>query len=259
MASPGSVTVVGRGRAGGAFATALRDAGWSVRTRPGRPDAGPGAADAHRTGGAVLIDSDLVLVCVPDAAVAPVASTLRVAQHSVVAHCAGSLGTDALAPHRRRGSIHPLVALPDAAQGAARLRGAWFACAGDPLVEVVASTLGGRTVAVADEDRRRYHAAACVAANHLVALMSQVERLAPPGVPLEAYLDLARGALDDVAEWGPAAALTGPVARNDLATVAGHLADIDERERAAYLALADLAARLAGTAHPSSSLDPPPS
>lgn len=236
-----SVTVVGRGRAGRSFATALRSSGWSVTELAGR--SGPRRVDPG---------TDLVLVCVPDAVVGAVAAELDVTAGAVVAHCAGSLGTDVLGARARTGSIHPLVALPDAERGAARLRGAWFAVSGDPLVSEVVAALGGRRVVVDDDSRRRYHAAASVAANHLVALMAQVERLAPDGVPLDAYLDLARGALADVAEVGPAAALTGPVARGDLSTVEGHLDAIAPDERALYLALADAAAHLAGTPAPSS-------
>ena len=84
-----------------------------------------------------------------------------------------------------------------------------------------------------------------IAANHLVALLGQVERVAASiGAPLDAYLDLARGSLDDVADLGPAAALTGPVRRGDTATVERHLAALPEEERAAYAALAAEAGRL---------------
>ncbi len=92
----------------------------------------------------------------------------------------------------------------------------------------------------------RIHAAAVVASNHLVALMGQVQRIgAAAGVPLQAYLDLAAGTLDNVAELGPQAALTGPVSRGDWATLRRHLAAIEPSERPAYLALAEAAARLA--------------
>ena len=100
-------------------------------------------------------------------------------------------------------------------------------------------------VEVADADRIRYHATAVVAANHLVALLGQVERLARSiDVPLDAYLDLARGALDNAASLGPAAALTGPVARGDWDTVASHLDALPDGERALYSLLADAAHRL---------------
>ena len=155
---------------------------------------------------------------------------------TVVAHLAGSLGLDVLAPHPRRAALHPLVSLPDAEVGARRLRaGAWFAVAGDPpgslaLMEALVADLGGRSFTVADADRAAYHAAAAIASNHLVALLGQVERVAAgAGVPLEAYLDLVRATLDNVAEMGPAAALTGPVARGDWATVERHRAALARR------------------------------
>jgi predicted short-subunit dehydrogenase-like oxidoreductase (DUF2520 family) len=143
--------------------------------------------------------------------------------------------------------LHPLVALPNPERGADRLVGAWFGLAqeGDPLLEQVVAELHGRAVHIAEEGWVRYHAAAVVAANHLVALMGQVERIAAGvGAPLAAYLDLARGSLDDVAALGPVAALTGPVRRGDTATVARHLAALPEDERDAYRALAEEAAKL---------------
>lgn len=230
------VRIIGPGRAGGALATALSGAGWRVDGPLGR-DHDP---DAVTTG------ARLVLLAVPDAAVAPVAASLAPGE-AIVAHVAGSLGLDVLAPHRGVASVHPLVSLPGPTLGARRLAGAWFAVAGDPAASEVVDALGGRAVQVADEDRTTYHAAAAVAANHLVALLGQVERLAGTvGVPLEAYLDLARGALDNVAEVGPAAALTGPVARGDRATVARHLHAIPVDERGAYAMLAEAAQRLVG-------------
>lgn len=229
-----SVRIVGTGRAGGSFAGALADAGWQVHSvhhdDPQPPRARP----------------DLVLLCVPDAAVAEVAAAMAPASEVVVAHCAGSLGLEVLGAHARVASVHPLVALADPVSGAERLRGAWFGVAGDPLVLRVVSDLGGRAVTVPDEHRATYHAAAVVASNHLVALMGQVERLAASvDVPLEAYLDLAVGALANVVASDPATALTGPVARADWATVRRHLDALPQHERAAYEVLAAHAARLA--------------
>ena len=110
----------------------------------------------------------------------------------------------------------------------------------------VVAALGGKAFEVGDGDRAAYHAAACIASNHLVALLAQVQRVgALAGVPLDAYLDLVRTTVDNVARLGPEAALTGPVARGDWETVAHHLAALPEDERPGYEALADLAARLA--------------
>lgn len=227
--------VIGAGRAGSAIASALAAAGWSVD--------GPLGRDADPTSAAT--GADVVVIAVPDAVVAEVARSIEPGD-AVVLHVAGSLGLDVLAPHPRVGSVHPLVALPDAELGAMRLRGAWFAVAGDDATTTsVVDAVGGRTVAVDDTDRVAYHAAAAIAANHVVALLGQVDRIARSiGVPLDAYLDLARGAIDNVGAVGPHDALTGPVARDDWATVARHLDAIPVDERAAYSVLADAARRL---------------
>ena len=230
-----ALRVIGPGRAGMSLAGALESAGW--RVAPPRRRGDP-VADA-------AAGVDLLVIATPDHAIAEVAAGVDPVPTTVVAHLAGSLGLAALEPHPRRAAIHPLVPLPDPAAGAARLSGAWFAVTGDPLAGEVVDALGGRAVAVADAGRAAHHAAAAIASNHLVALLGQVERVArPAGVPLEAYLELARAALADVAAVGPAAALTGPVARGDLETVQRHLAAIDPAERLAYRALAAAAARL---------------
>jgi pantoate--beta-alanine ligase len=233
-----AVRVIGPGRAGRALAGALAAAGWHVH---------PLLSRGHDVRGAAA-GVDLLVIATPDAAVADVASAVEPVAATVVAHLSGSLGLEVLAPHERRASIHPLVPLPDPERGAARLRdSAPFAVAGDPMAHHVVAALGGSAFEVPDEHRVAYHAAASIAANHLVALLGQVERIAAAaGVPLDAYLPLVRATVDDVAAVGPAAALTGPVKRGDHETVAAHLAAIDSSERPAYRAMADQAGRLAG-------------
>lgn len=230
-----TVRIIGGGRAGRSLALALAGTPWDVVDVLGRSD--DVRAAAHGV--------DLVVVATPDAAVAEVSRSIAPVRATVVAHLAGSLGLDVLAPHERRASVHPLVALPTAEVGAVRLRGASFAVAGDPLAGEVVAALGGHAFAVDDEHRAAYHAAAVIASNHLVALLGQVERVAATaGVPLAAYLGLVRGTVDNVEELGPAAALTGPVARGDEETIARHLAALDPSERPAYEAMVDAARRL---------------
>jgi predicted short-subunit dehydrogenase-like oxidoreductase (DUF2520 family) len=227
-----SVRIIGAGRAGTALARALTGAGWDVAPLLGHGDDAGGAAAGV----------DLLVLAVPDGAIAEVAAAVEPRPATVVAHLAGSLGMGVLAPHPRRGALHPLVPIPPGDLGAERLRGATFAVAGDFLVRTVVADLGGTAIEVADADRASYHAAACIASNHLVALLGQVERVAASaGVPLTAYLDLVRATVDNVEQLGPVAALTGPVSRGDDATVARHLAALAPAERPAYEALADQA------------------
>jgi predicted short-subunit dehydrogenase-like oxidoreductase (DUF2520 family) len=231
--------VIGAGRAGRSFAKAIDDlVDWDVIDMRGRGVAIDDAA----------ADVDLVLIATPDTVVADVAAAIRPAR-AVVAHVAGSLGLDVLAPHDRRAALHPLVSLPDAEIGAERLTGGWFAVAGDPLVGDLAAALGGRTFEIADDDRALYHAAAAVASNHLVALLGHAQRLgASVGVPADALMALALGSAENAVALGPAAALTGPAARGDEATLVAHRDAIGRRaprELAAYEAMLAEARRLA--------------
>ncbi len=231
------VRIIGPGRAGTSLHHALARAGVEVAPVLGRDD------DVH----AAALAVDLVVVATPDRAVAEVAAAITPRETTVVAHLSGALGLDALHPHPRRAVLHPLVTLPDAATGAERLAGCWFGVSaqGDPIAAEIVDRLGGRAIPVDEADWPRYHAAAVMASNHLVALLGQVERVAAlVGAPVSAYLDLARGAVADVAALGAASALTGPVRRGDLATVAHHLDALPADERPGYEALAREAARL---------------
>ena len=140
------------------------------------------------------------------------------------------------------------ISLPDGATGTDRLLDAgWFAVAGDPVVTDLVDAFGGQSFTIEDAKRPLYHAAACVAANHVVALLGQVERLAADvGAPREAYLALTRAAVDNVARLGAAAALTGPAARGDRDTVARHLAALPSDEVESYEIMVREAQRLAG-------------
>lgn len=231
MGSP-SLRVIGPGRAGRSLAAALSASGWRVAGLLGRGDDVRDAAHGV----------DLLVVATPDAVVADTAALVEPDTAAVVAHLSGSLPLDVLAPHPRRASLHPLRALPTTGTS---LTGAWFAVAGDPLARRAVADLGGHPIAVAEDARAGYHAAAVIASNHVVALLGQVERVArDAGVPLAAFFDLVRGTVDNVERLGPVDALTGPVARGDWQTVQRHLDALPPEERGAYGAMVSLAERL---------------
>lgn len=230
-----SFRIIGGGRAGLSMHDALAGAGWCSAGVLGRGDDMRAAASGV----------DVVIIATPDRSIATVAQAVAPADGACVVHLAGSRGLADLAPHRRRAAVHPLMTLPDRERGAARLRGAWFAIAGDPVAAEIVSALAGRSFTVADDARPLYHAAAVVASNHLVALLGQVERLAAEAhVPFAAFFDLVRASVDNAEALGPAAALTGPAARGDHATIDAHLAAMNESERDLYRSLIAAALRL---------------
>jgi predicted short-subunit dehydrogenase-like oxidoreductase (DUF2520 family) len=257
-----TVALIGPGRAGTTIALGLIEQGWTVVGVGGRaPDAPSTTFAAACLASTPALVSEvaqgaaLVLVATPDRAIEQVLLTAEPAIEpgALVIHVAGSRGLDvydALLQRRtgvRVGAMHPLQSFPSTTTGLERLAGAWAAVAGDPAVADIARSLGLRPFDLADSDRGRYHAAAVIASNHLVALLGQVERLATTcSVPFEAFAPLVFASVQNSFALGPEAALTGPIARGDLTTVEQHLRDLDPAERDAYRSLAREAARLTG-------------
>jgi predicted short-subunit dehydrogenase-like oxidoreductase (DUF2520 family) len=200
------IAVVGAGRVGFAITRGLARAGITVAGPLGR--------------GATAAGADLVLLAVPDREIA--AASGLIPDGVLVGHCSASTPLDVLMPHERF-LLHPLASVPTPDTS---LHGAYAAVAGSTsraldAAEGLAKALGLHPIRVAEADRALYHASASLAANALVALLWDAERMAAStGLPRDALVPLAAGALDAWRARGPAAALTGPVARGDDETVA---------------------------------------
>ncbi|HSJ15585.1 MAG TPA: Rossmann-like and DUF2520 domain-containing protein [Longimicrobiales bacterium] len=196
----------------------------------------------------------LLLLAVPDSALAEVAYEVTrfgpAPPGCAALHLSGALSTDVLAPLHHAGyttgSLHPLQAVADPWLAGERLHGITFALAGEPAAIAagrrIASALAGTTLVIAPALRPLYHAAAVLASNYLVAVVGAAVRvLVQAGVPeeeaLPALLPLLRGTLENVAQLGVPAALTGPIARGDADTLRLHLARLSARERTLYCAL----------------------
>jgi len=227
------ISIVGAGRAGTSFSTALAASGHDVQL-------------VHHDELHLISAPDVILLTVPDDFIDVIALQIPQNENQIVAHVAGSRTLSVLGEHPRVASIHPLMALPSGDLGAARLYGATYCVAGDEGIREIATALNGRIITLSDEQRTLYHATAVVAANHLVALMGHVKELAEAaGLSLEDFLPLAEQSLRDVKEVGPQDALTGPASRGDMATIDAHLAALPEAERSTYVALANAAFELA--------------
>jgi predicted short-subunit dehydrogenase-like oxidoreductase (DUF2520 family) len=218
------VVVVGRGRAGGSLAAALRAAAVDVAVVRARP--------LLRRRRRRVVDADVVFVAVPDAAIADVAACLDT--DGLVLHLAGALGCAALVGHPRRGVFHLLASLDGRRPPPRGCLCAWDVAGDDEqggavVVQRLAKRLGLFACRVRDADRARYHAGAVIAGNLATALLHLgAQQLVAAGVDVDvARVGLARLLATTAAraERAPLPqALTGPVARGDVDTVAGHLA-----------------------------------
>jgi predicted short-subunit dehydrogenase-like oxidoreductase (DUF2520 family) len=197
-----TVQVIGSGRVGSALSARLRERGIAVAE-----------------GG------ELVLLCVPDGAIAEVARGLE--QGPWVAHVSGATPLAALDPHRRRFSLHPLQTFTRT-RGPEQLDGTWGAVTGESeeargVGFWLAETLGLKPFQLADAARPLYHAGAAIASNYLVTLHEvAAELFSAAGAPPEALVPLMRRTIDNGFE------LTGPIERGDWETVEAHRRAIRE-------------------------------
>ena len=176
------------------------------------------------------------LLALGDDAIAPGCAALAAAQPlagSVVFHCSGAKASTELQAARDRGalvaSVHPVRSFADPDTVAAGFAGTFCGIEGDAaalaLLEPCFDAIGARLVRIDPAAKTVYHAAAVFASNYLVTVLDAALRAyQAAGVPEAVARELARPlALETVANVfriGPEAALSGPIARGDLATVA---------------------------------------
>ncbi len=192
--------------------------------------------------------ADLVLLTVPDDAIAAVAAAIPWRPGQAVVHCSGAAPARVLAIAGEQGalygSFHPLTSVPRARPASAdevltRLAGCTFAVEApaplSALLTEMAHRLGARVVSLQDTDRVPYHLAAVLVANYSVALVGAAADLwAGFGVSrdeaLVALLPLLRSTVTNLEQLGLAQSLTGPIARGDLGTVRAHLAFLNKQQ-----------------------------
>ena len=193
-----TVTVIGTGRVGSAISARLRERGVALRESGG----------------------ELVLLCVPDRAIAEVARSI--VPGPWVAHVSGATPLSALDPHARRFGVHPLQTFARGG-GPEQLDGAWAAVTAETDEARgrgfwLAAVLGLRPFELGDEARPLYHAGAAIASNYLVTLhAAAAELMTAAGAPSAALEPLMRGTMDN------GFILNGPIARSDWDTVESHL------------------------------------
>jgi len=262
------VGVVGAGKVGAVLGAALRAAGHAVVGVSAVSEASRERAENLLPGVPVLDIPDvieraeLVLLAVPDDALAPLVSGLAATgawqPGQLVIHTSGRYGTEVLEPAKARGAIalalHPAMTFTGMSLDLTRLTDCSFGVTAPaavlPIAQALVVEMGAEPVVIQEQDRALYHTALAHASNHLVTITAQSAQLLQ-GIGVERpdrlLGPLMRASLENALAAGEGV-LTGPVARGDAGTVAAHRAALAQREaqeagaspdiRAAYQAMA---------------------
>lgn len=245
------IGIVGAGRAGTVLGAALRAAGHEItgvtaRSPQSRKRAAsllPGVQVLDQP--ALLEAAEVVVLAVPDDAIAPVAAGLGARDRHYVVHLSGAHGLAVLdGSGGTPVALHPPMTFTGTARDLERLAAVTFAATAPAgaraLVEELAKGVGAGVQWVAEEDRAAYHAGVVHGANYLVTLVEQAsEVLRGAGVedPAAILRPLMTALLDNALRDGPAA-LTGPISRGDADTVRAHLGVLPPAVCETYVVLA---------------------
>jgi predicted short-subunit dehydrogenase-like oxidoreductase (DUF2520 family) len=264
------LAIIGAGRVGRALGRQLCRLGWKIGAIVTRSEASArravrfiGAGKPH--GGLVrqVLASPVILIATPDGQIARVAQELaRIAAEEllgkIVLHTSGALDSRVLHAVKAHGaavgSMHPLQSFSGVAVPS--LEGRVFAVEGDAgairVARRMARSLGGAPVRIAAGKKALYHAAAAMAAGHVLAVAEAATQLLVAigmqrNEAVRALLPLTRQVLENFERIGPGAAWTGPLSRGDYRVVEAHLAALVEAPKEfteAYEGLNRLAARV---------------
>jgi predicted short-subunit dehydrogenase-like oxidoreductase (DUF2520 family) len=240
--------IVGAGAVGTALGVALSRAGWPIHAvasrDPARRERFRGLVQPERAfvdAQALVEEVELVVLAVPDDALAPLARTIRMYGGQAMIHTSGALGAEVLETAQgagtQVGSFHPLVAFADTERAVEALHGATVAIEGDDqllaLLAEMAERVGAHAVRLAPGSKPAYHAAAVLAAGGFVALLDAIAELGrvaglDEAGSLAIYGPLIEGTLGNAKALGIRAALTGPITRGDDGTLRAHLATLEQ-------------------------------
>src|SRR6266699_4230909 len=265
-----TLAIIGAGRVGRTLGRRLRELGWQIGAVVTRSEAsarravrfiGAGKACAGMT--RQILASRVILVATPDEEIAVVAQELaRIGEEElrgrVILHTSGAMDSGVLDAVQERGgtggSLHTLQSFSGVAVPS--LEGKVFTIEGEPravrVARRIARALGGSPVRIAGSKKLLYHAAAVMAASHVLTVEEAATQLLVSlgmrrSEAVRALLPLMRQVLENFERLGPRAAWTGPLSRGDYKVVKAHLEalrDSPEEFAEAYDALNGLAARV---------------
>lgn len=185
--------------------------------------------------------AELYLLGCPDKALETCCNALAEAHvltaGDIVFHCSGAISSKIVQPLKEQGaliaSVHPIKSFAEPKQAILSFQPTYCGVEGDEAalaaLQPLFAQIGGISFKINAEQKTLYHAASVFACNYLVALQHiSLRAFAQAGVEealaLKILQPIVQETVANVFKLGPAAALTGPIARGDAAVVAKQLA-----------------------------------
>lgn len=265
-----TLNIIGAGKVGRVLGRLLAHSGFTLQDVLTRShDSAQEAVQFIGAGRAVtelaaMRTADVWMLAVGDDQIAPAALQLagtQVIAGAVVFHCSGAKSSAELHSAADAGaltaSVHPVRSFADPAQVAGSFAGTFCGIEGDERALVTLGSalaaIGARPVPIDAAAKTVYHAASVFASNYLVTVLDTALRAyqaagIPEDVARALAAPLATETMENVFRMGPARALTGPIARGDMATVARQQQAMDEWDPASgelYRSLAEATVTLA--------------
>jgi predicted short-subunit dehydrogenase-like oxidoreductase (DUF2520 family) len=248
----GTIAIIGLGKVGTAVGYLLRLSGYQISAIADQ------SADALEKGvtytrGKACSDpvqasllADAIFITTTDDFIESVCNKISegggVGPGKRVIHMSGAGGLDLLESARRSGaqvaSIHPLQSFVDVKGVIENIPGSTFSITAEGEVKDwairIVKDLGGTPFFVSENDKPLYHAAACMASNYLVTLMSMVEDIyrhlgMDVNEATKSFWPLVRGTMKNMEDRGIEKSLTGPIARGDSGTIRKHLKALEDK------------------------------
>jgi predicted short-subunit dehydrogenase-like oxidoreductase (DUF2520 family) len=183
-----------------------------------------------------LRPADLFLIGTADQSIAECCASLVASNvlqtGNIVFHCSGALPASILDRAKNVGaliaSVHPIKSFANPSLCITNFAGTFCGVEGDDAALVVLEkafqAIGGQTLQVDSANKTFYHAASVVVSNYLTALVelgiqSYVKAGLTRAQALQIIVPIAHGTIKNIIELDTANALTGPIARGDVATV----------------------------------------
>ena len=266
-----TIGIVGAGKAGCSIGKYLREqgaaiAGYFSKSRESVESAATfTGTKAFSSLGELVRKSDIIFIATPDGIIRSIWEQIaeEPIKGKIICHLSGSLSSNIFSGRERAGasgcSVHPMYAFSSKYTSSQQLNHILFTLEGDrralELVGDVLEQTGLRFRIIDSSKKMRYHAAASMVSNMMIGLYQMsIEMLQDCGFRQEEARELVEplveGNIRRLLATTPQQALTGPIERNDAATVAGHLAVLTEEEQAVYRKLAKKLAELAMKKHP---------